>query len=388
MRVLLVGNFAADGQYSMQGFVHALSTGLTARGVSVERISAKPILSRRAKNANGGAGKWLGYLDKYLLFPSQLSQAAREADIVHVCDQGNGIYMRYLQNKPHLLTCHDLLAVRAAQGDSTLWPVARTGRLYQQLIWSGIRSARHIACISEATRSDLTRLLAADPVAARHSLSPSISTILHSLFAPFFPEGEAARRSALEKAKIDPTIPFLLHVGGNQPYKNRPGLLRIFDALIRRNDVPSDLKLVLVGKPVTESMRRFISDRGIPDRVVERSGLDDATLRALYSHARAFLFPSTIEGLGMPILEAQACDCPVFASNRAPMTEAGADAALYFNPDDPEAAAEVIARGLADTDKLAQMVERGRENICNHFLLERMVNDYCSLYESITGSKI
>jgi glycosyltransferase involved in cell wall biosynthesis len=386
MRVLLVGNFAADGQYSMQGFVHALSAGLTARGVSVERIQATPLLSRHANNVHVGAGKWLGYIDKYLLFPPKLRQAATRADLVHVCDQGNGIYMRYLENKPHLLTCHDLLAMRAAQGDATLWPVSGTGRIYQRLIWSGIRRARHVACISTATQNDLLRLLKADP-AGRTAPTPSVRCILHCLFATFYPEGEAVRREVLVKAKVDPDTPYLLHVGGNQPYKNRPGLLAIFDALIRRPDAPKDVKLVLVGKPVTDAMRRFIGERRMEDRVLERTGLEDAVIRALYSHALALVFPSTIEGFGLPIIEAQACACPVFASDRAPMTEAGGDGAAYFNPDAPEGAAQVIAQGLVDREGLAQRVKRGQERIYAHFQLERMVSDYISLYESILGGK-
>lgn len=385
MRVLLIGNLASDGQFSMQGFVHALAGGLTARGVSVERIAATPFLSRRVKRKDAGVGKWLGYIDKYLAFLPRLRRASRHADIVHVCDQGNGIYLRFLQDRPHLLTCHDLLAVRAAQGDPALWPVSGTGRAYQRLIWSGVREASHIACISEATRHDVMRLLTADPAVRRDGQSPHVSCILHSLFAPFFPEGEAARRAARQTARIAADAPFLIHVGGNQPYKNRAGLLFIFDALLRRGDAPPGLQLILVGKPLPDALRRFIAERGMENRVLERSGLHNDTLRALYSEALALVFPSTSEGLGLPILEAQACGCPVFTSNRAPMTEVGGDAALYFNPDNAEEAAEIIAHGLANTKDLTERIRRGRANIESHFKTERMAADYHRLYETIAG---
>ena len=74
---------------------------------------------------HAGAAKWLGYVDKFALFPPELRRAMAWADLVHVCDQGNAMYMRYLQNKPHLLTCHDVLAIRSALGDVPEWLRAR-----------------------------------------------------------------------------------------------------------------------------------------------------------------------------------------------------------------------------------------------------------------------
>ena len=61
---------------------------------------------------------------------------------------------------------------------------------------------------------------------------------------------------------------------------------------------------------------------------------------ALYSTAKAFIFPSLFEGFGLPILEAMACGCPVICSNAASLPEIGGTACLYFNPLVPE---EIVA---------------------------------------------
>ena len=64
--------------------------------------------------------------------------------------------------------------------------------------------------------------------------------------------------------------------------------------------------------------------------VIPLTNVDNETLRALYSAAELLLFPSLEEGFGWPIVEAQACGCRVVTSQKAPMTEAGGDAAFYL----------------------------------------------------------
>ena len=81
----------------------------------------------------------------------------------------------------------------------------------------------------------------------------------------------------------------------------------------------------------------------------------------------------------MPIIEAQACGCPVFTSDRAPMTEVGGTAAVYFDPTQPEQAAQAIADNLGAA---ARMAAAGRQNVLN-FATERMVDEYLELYTQI-----
>ena len=82
---------------------------------------------------------------------------------------------------------------------------------------------------------------------------------------------------------------------------------------------------------------------GILPRVKEIVSPSSALLRALYSKASALLFTSLVEGFGWPIIEAQACGCPVITSNREPMKSIGGkDAALLVDPDRPAEAAKTI----------------------------------------------
>ena len=82
-------------------------------------------------------------------------------------------------------------------------------------------------------------------------------------------------------------------------------------------------------------MRELLEVNGIKDRVFTYQNVSHRQLCALYSNAIAMIFPSTHEGFGWPIIEAQACGCPVLTSDLPPMNEIGSDAARYFDPYDP-----------------------------------------------------
>ena len=88
----------------------------------------------------------------------------------------------------------------------------------------------------------------------------------------------------------------------------------------------------------------YCQSRPLAPNVYQLTAVSDANLQALYSLATALLYPSWQEGFGWPIIEAQSCGCPVFTSNRAPMTEVASTAAVYFNPHDPVQAAAIIWR--------------------------------------------
>lgn len=368
MKVLLIGNYAADQQQSMLGFAGALLSGLCSRDIEARLITPAQMFGKFGQS-DAGIGKWLGYVDKFGLFPRTLRRALAWADVVHVCEQGNAMYVPYLQSIPHLVTCHDLLAIRSAHGELPDWTTGRTGRIYQKLILNGLKQAQFIACVSETSRHDLLRI---------SHISEERTRVIHN--GPYFiyhimPTGES---EPILTALGVPQTPFLLHVGGNQPYKNRSGVLAIYAAL-RRLMPETPLRLVLAGKPFSLEMRQTIAENNLADHVLELTGLTNEQLRALYSRANALVFPSLYEGFGLPIIEAQACGCPVFTSNRAPMTEVGGTAAVYFDPIQPEQAAQVIANHLGD---LARMTAAGYENI-KRFTTTRMIDDYIQVYQSL-----
>ena len=161
MKILLLANYENDRQESMLRFATLLESELRKAGVDVEVIRPRPFFGLLKRGATG-VGKWLGYLDKFLIFPFWLRRKIKEAGkncVVHVCDHSNAFYTCWLRGTPHLVTCNDLLAIRSALGEFPQNRTGFTGRCLQRLILRGLRRARRITCISEATRNDLLRLL-------------------------------------------------------------------------------------------------------------------------------------------------------------------------------------------------------------------------------------
>ncbi len=373
LRILLIANFKPDEQESMQRFCELMSRGLANEGETVGTLAAEPFFVRLVRGT-GSLHKWLGYLDKFVVFPLVLARHAKDWDVVHICDHSNGMYTRFLGGRPNVVTCHDLMAVRSALGEVAENPTGWSGRLLQASILRGLRRAQVVACASEQTRRDVLRV-----AARRREVTPCV---LNGLNYPYTPMDRGDATGRIDGLLPDASRPFLLHVGGNQWYKNRSGVLEIF-AGIRSRKESRMLRMVMVGKPFTTEMRTFIQSRGLGGDVVELTALPNEDLRALYSLAEGLLFPSLEEGFGWPILEAQACGCPVFTSNRPPMTEVGGNAAVYFDPSDCRAAVEAVVLGL---ERRQQLSVRGVEN-ARRFQVGEMLQAYRKMYRGLATSE-
>lgn len=343
MKILLIGNYAHSQQQSMQRFADLMFELLTASGHEVRLLKPDPLLGN-LKPAEAGLGKWLGYIDRFILFRWRLHRAAEWADIVHICDHGNAMYVNMLGGKASVVTCHDLLAVQSALGEIPGNVTGFSGRMLQRWIMSGLRQAQHVVSVSQQTRSELQRL------SGLHDARCSVAH--NALNYPYQPMAADAARERLRRLGEVEDWPFFVHVGGNQWYKNRAGVVRLFMQLATQPPFVQH-HLVLAGKPWPEDLRALVQGSGLAERIHEWTEPANEDLHALYSTAEALLFPSLQEGFGWPIAEAQACGCPVVTTGRAPMTEVGGDSAVYIDPDDIAGAAVLIAKALSSRQELA-----------------------------------
>ena len=196
MDILLLGNYSNDENESMIRYAEMLKKGLTARGWRVEMLRPEPFFGRLNRSGQG-LGKWLGYLDKFILFPFVLRRhiAHRKKEgafLVHVCDHSNAMYTRWLGHVPHVVTCHDVLAIQSALGlipeQATRW----TGRQLQSWILSGLRQARYVICVSEETRNNLLAL-----APELENRSRTIENALNYPYAPMVPDQARRHLSSL-----------------------------------------------------------------------------------------------------------------------------------------------------------------------------------------------
>ena len=372
--VLLIGNYALDRQQSMQRFTAMMLQGLAAAGVCAEVAAPAPVLGKLF-GAENFLGKWLAYIDKFVLFPRKLrARIAKQATVIHICDHSNAMYAADAVNAPTVVTCHDLIAVRQALGEELHCPVSFTGRLLQRWILRSLRRADAVVCVSTATRDDAERLVARDGPA------PNLAVISNGLNYPYrkLPESEALARF---KDISGLTVPFVLHVGSNLPRKNRDGVIRIF-ALTKEK---WNARLVFAGDALTSDQLLLVERLGVRDRVIQLENATNQQLEALYSLATALLYPSLSEGFGWPIIEAQACGCPVICSDIPPMPETAGDGALLRGVTDEKGFASDLLR-LNDPAERAILSERGLRN-AERFSTATMITRYIDIYRSL-GAKL
>ena len=370
--VLLIGNYPPDQQQSMQRFGRMMLDGLHAAGIAAELISPAPFFGKYGA-AGTFAGKWLAYMDKFLLFPPRLKAKLKTgAVLVHVCDHSNAVYVRRCEPLPVVVTCHDLLAVRGALGEATDTPASATGKILQRWILSGLRRADAIACVSRATLQDVRRLLGVT------GGKPALSVVTLGLNYPYRKlAADEADARLVQQPGLDVSKPFVLHVGSNQKRKNRDGVMRIF----ARTKDRWNGQLVFAGDRLAADLRSLAGELGISARVVEVVHPDGPLLEALYNRATAFVYPSRFEGFGWPIAEAQACGCPVICADAGPLPEVVGDAGLIHPVEDEEAFAADIIR-LSDDAEREHWSEKSLRN-AERFSTERMVAQYLDIYRSL-----
>jgi len=375
LKIALIANYRPDQSYSMHGYAAMLGQGLRGRGHDVETVHP-PIVFGRVANDHRPFAKWFGYIDKYLFGISSLRRKIRrfDPDIVHVCDHSNSMYLRSAGDKPRVITCHDLIAVNTARGRYPGLSTRLTGRIQQRWIARGLVQAPHVICDSQKTASDF-RLNFPNSRA-------DIRVIYLGLREGFSVRSTAEIRAALTALGLSTETPYLLHVGHNGWYKNRLGAMRIY-ANLRQFPEFQSVMLVMVGRAWTAPMHAFCGQSKLRNWVAEVRNTSDSILSALYSGAEALLFPSLEEGFGWPMVEAQACGCPVITTNRPPMTEIAGEAAILIDPSDPCLAAQTIRE---QWPRRAEVREAGFRNL-KRFSPHAMLDACCSAYESIIAAK-
>ncbi len=370
---------------SMPRFAGMLKSAYEGLGHSVE------LWRPRARAFNwvprGRLSKWGGYVDQYVLFPLWVRRALRSTPhetLFVFCDQALGAWVPLVRDRPHVVHVHDLLALRSALGDIPENPTSLTGRMYQRYIRRGFRRARHFISISRKTRDDLHRF---GGVTAQTS-----EVVYNGMNFPYARMSTEESLQTLRAAGLPaPAAGVLLHVGGGQWYKNLAGVLALYARYARQADEP--LPLWCIGpKPIGAAS---IAARLPPAGDVHFFGnLQSAALQAAYSLSRALIFPSLAEGFGWPLLEAQACGCPVITTDEPPMNEVAGPAARYLprlkSQADLDAwsvrGAAVLREILGEDEPARERRMRTGQQWASRFGAERAIEAYLAIYARVLES--
>lgn len=263
-----------------------------------------------------------------------------------------------------LVTVHDL--------GYRYFPRAHTRlqRVYLDLStrWNA-RAATHVLAVSEATRADLVRI---------YGTPPAKVTVAY----PGYDESMTPVRDPAVLAAVRNRygIPgeYFLYLGTLQPRKNLARLVQAFSRL------PTRAVLVLAGQKgwLADDLFGLIRRLGLEGRVLCTGYVHPEDRAPLLSGALAFVFPSLYEGFGLPVLEAQACGCPVICSSTSSLPEVAGDAALQVHPEDVAALSDAMARLEDDPDLRRELVERGFVNL-RRFSWERCARTVLQVLERL-----
>jgi glycosyltransferase involved in cell wall biosynthesis len=247
---------------------------------------------------------------------------------------------------PQLLLVHDLAFLH--HPDHIAWHHRWYYKMYTRRF---LKKAKRVITVSEYSKTDIIQ---------HYPLAEQKITVIPGAAKTIFQPADWQQKQAV-KEKYTAGTEYFICTGGIHPRKNLMNLLKAFSLFKKWQH--SNMKLVVAGRlawqynDIIEKLKtyKYRSD------VILTGYLPDEELAKLTASAYAMVYPSFFEGFGLPIVEAMQSGVPVITSNTSSMPEVGGDAALYANPNDPNAIAKHMLALYRDETFRNKLVETGFE---------------------------
>ncbi len=290
--------------------------------------------------------------------------AAAKVQLMHYPHWNVPIFTRV----PFVVTIHDLILVedplsaRATTKSAFVHGVKYVG--FRTVLENAIHRAKHIIAVSDYTKQSVLR---------HFRVKSANVTVIHNGVTP------PRDTSGAHLVGFGVYEPYVLCVGNAYPHKN---LHAVVDAFAVFRSGHPDVQLVFAGRRDVFSKRleAHAEKLGIPSHSIRFVDTpSDDTLAGLYRHAMLFVWPSRIEGFGIPPLEAMTYGAPVAASNTTSMPEILGNYATYFDPDDVDALVAIMHRARS-----GQLVNNDHRALAKHhaegFSWERTARETQKIY--------
>lgn len=261
-------------------------------------------------------------------------------DLVHFCMPQQPV----LYSGKSVTTVHDLTLLKTYNSDKN-WLVFHVKQFIGKFVFKRIaQTNQHIITPSQYTKDDYISFSGIDA---------SRVTVTH--------ESADVSSSSAQQPYSHPFKQYLLYVGQQSDYKN---IQRLGDAhQILLKDHPN-LGLILVGKKNASALKneRYFSSKGYSN-IHFTDFIPDSQRDWLYTHATAYVFPSLMEGFGLPGLEAMGYGTPVVSSNATCLPEIYGDAAHYFDPKNTDDMARAINDVISNKSLQKTLIDRGYKQL-------------------------
>ncbi len=242
---------------------------------------------------------------------------------------------------------------------------------YRFLVWVSVKKSIKIIVPSKYWKKELVQ---------RFKLKPEKIEVTYEGIGDKF-KIQKSDGKIIKKYRINK--PFVIYTGNLYPHKNVEKLVQAIKLLNEGSDLPNKLTLVIVcaRSVFLERFKKRVKEMEA-ERLVSLLGfVPDEDLVALYQEAKAFVFPTFLEGFGLPGLEAMAAGLPVVCSDILVLREIYGQAALYFDPQDVEDMTEKIKSVISDTKLRKTLIEKGFKQI-KKYSWQKMAKQTLGVYES------
>lgn len=278
------------------------------------------------------------------------------ADLVHFCMPQQPILYR----GAHVTTIHDLTLLKTYNSDKN-WFVYHAKQLIGRAVFYIVaRTSKQVITPTEYTKLEVIQSLRipAEKVTVTYEAADTAPADMQPYAHPF--------------------QEFILYVGQQSDYKN---IRRLGDAHQKLLAKHPDLGLILVGKKNAsiEANEKYFTDKGY--RNIHFTGfIGDAQRDWLFANTKAYIFPSLMEGFGLPGLEAMGYGAPVVSSNATCLPEVYGDAARYFNPLDTDAMATAIDEVISNETLRQELIAKGYAQV-QKYSWEQMAEETLVVYK-------
>ncbi|MDB5163207.1 MAG: glycosyl transferase, group 1 [Candidatus Saccharibacteria bacterium] len=283
------------------------------------------------------------------------------ADLVHFCMPQQPV--NYKGKK--VTTFHDLTLIKTYNSDKNWFVFHAKQKIGKYVFKKVIEDNDELITISNFTQKELIEF---SPIVADKS------TVIY----------ESSDVSQIPPKKYDlPFKKYILYVGQQSDYKNIKRLGDAHQILLAKYP---DLGLVLVGRKNASALsnEKYFNDRKYHN-ILFTDFVDDSQLSWLYTHANAYIFPSLMEGFGLPGLEAMGYGTPVVSSNATCLPEVYGPAAYYFNPIDTSDMAEAIDQVLSD-DKIRTRLSKAGFKQIKKYSWKKMAKETHAVYMRVLNA--
>ncbi len=234
---------------------------------------------------------------------------------------------------------------------------------------SSIKSSDLIITISEASKKSICEYF--------NFPEEKIKVVYNTISKNFRKLTEEEIIKVQKESTLNLPKKFLIYVGVIEKRKNIDLILKLAENL---NRIDNDLKILLVGKPGYGYKRLKWKIDKLSSKVFELNQVSDRDLLLLYNKARMLLFPSFVEGFGLPPIEAMACGTPVIASNCEALKEIIGEDGILCEPNDLNCLMEAVNILLNDQEFYSNMVQKGLEKV-KLFSREKMIKSFLEVYK-------